>query len=788
MWYALLDAAAPYPVHFTAVVGDGLDHPTNPTPARRVYDLLDPRNFDGIILFTGSLAEFTPDESLRAFLETLKPLPVVSLGVPLEGVPSVSVDQGAAMAELVRHLHDAHGYRKFGFVEGPADQLEARERKQAVEETLRQLGVPASALTLYPGNYSRDHGALAFRQFARATSGPVALVCCNDDQAIGALGEARTLGIAVPGRIAVTGFDDLSLSTLQEPSLTTANQPIVQLAVRAFDLLWSQLEGTKTSSSRWPSEVKYRESCGCRPLASPEAPSTKADLITRMLGPLTNTSRGFQEFASEWLSDYLTAFEYLLDTGNSSVLRSLWSRYYAFEGLDQERGLSFRRLFAGLQSLYRDQPRFHESYEENLMLAGGGEASRAIRQQEETRNFFISLHAVETAIGRVTTRDGLAGLGDAGWAAVGVTGVAVVRFGAPPTIVYRWNSGVVPPAAALTVDYPELLPPGTFVEGERAPRVVVALTVENHYLGYAVFWTRRTDSFATDLLATQFAALLQRIELMERLAQQSGELTKNLDDTRRMQEQLVETEKVASLGRLVAGVAHEINTPLGTGITGTSYLLERLGEVKRQFGEGNLARSGLDLFFTQGIEATEGVLRNLMKAGELIQAFKGLGLDQGQGDWRPVEVEALFLDLLKVYGSEFSKRGIALDHELPEAGLHVVSLPSVLVQVTSELLENALEHAFPRSWEGEARVLVQVSVADDQLHIAVTDNGRGLSAEERRHLFDPLFTTRRPEGHAGLGLHLAFQLIHRTLGGRMTVASEPGEGTCFLCQAPVRPS
>ncbi|HTH14794.1 MAG TPA: ATP-binding protein, partial [Spirochaetia bacterium] len=219
---------------------------------------------------------------------------------------------------------------------------------------------------------------------------------------------------------------------------------------------------------------------------------------------------------------------------------------------------------------------------------------------------------------------------------------------------------------------------------------------------------------------------------------------------------------------------------------GTSFLLDRLTDIQSQFAAGTLGRGGLEQFLAQGKEALDGVLRNLMKAGELIQAFKGLGLDHGQGEWKPVELGVLFGDLKVLYTGELAKRGIALHAELPSEPVLVYTQPSALVQVAGELLENAMEHAFPLGFSGNPQVLLQVEVSDRTLRLAVTDNGRGLESEERRHIFDPLYTTRRPEGHAGLGLHLAFQLVTRTLEGRMTVASEPGAGSCFLCSIPLK--
>jgi len=788
IWYSLQEAATDLGVHLTAVTGGTLDHPRLPIPARRVYDLLDGRNFDGVLLQTPALGYYSTPAALSRFLAELRPLPVVSLGVVVEGVSSVALDQGVAIQAMVRHLYDHHGHRRFAFVAGPLDQVEAEERRVGFVAVMEELGVGPQQITLFPGEFDRASGAAAVRALATRAAFPLALVCSNDEEALGALEEAKLLGLSVPSQLAISGFDDIELAALQDPSLTSVIQPHIRQAGRALALLVQQIRGDKTVVHEIEAApLSFRESCGCLP-PSVLRPTDKASLLIDLMATQNNATDSFLAFLRQWISDYLTAFEYLVETGNPAVLRGQWARYFARITAGQERGLSFRSLFAGLERLYGERPTYKKALEENLLLAGAAESQRGTRVDQKTRHLFFVLHAVEHLIGQINDRAGLAALSFSSLSPLGVLGLALVRFGAPPSMVYF--HGRSPEVAALEswgpIDYPALLAADVEAAAPPASRIVISLIAEKAYLGYAVFWTESRETFICEFLANQFSGALHRIELLERIREQSQTLEASLEETKRMQQQLVETEKVASLGRLVAGVAHEINTPLGTGITGTSFLLERLAEVQGQFSGGVLPRSGLELFFSQGREALEGVLRNLMKAGELIQAFKGLGLDHGQGEWKPIQLNTLFGDLGSVYAGEFSKRGIELRLELPSETSLVYSQPSALVQVAGELLENALDHAFPVGFVGSPQVLLQVEVQEGILRLAVTDNGRGLGAEERRHLFDPLYTTGRAEGHAGLGLHLAFQLISRTLGGQMTVASQGGAGSCFLCVIPLK--
>jgi len=782
MWYSLQDCAQVHGLRLTAILTGSLELPQGGPRARDVHRLLTPENFDGALVFTGVLGEYSRAEVVQEYLDALAPLPVVSLGVPFPGVSSVAIDQGLAIEELVRHLYHTHGHRRFAFVEGPPVQVEALQRRDAFLRTVADLQIPSDHVHLISGDYSKAAGAAALRAVLALDNRPSALVCANDAEAFGAIEEAAGFGVRVPEDLAVTGFDDVDLASLQEPELTTARQPIVEQTGRAAELLVKLIEGDAPGTHLVErGRLIFRGSCGCHdwPEAEVVVPRSSAEMIEGLLGVPGNASVGFLRFAQGWVLDYTTAFEHYLVTGDRRPLRTQWLRYMGFPGLDLEKGLSFRTLFAGVEALFGHRPGFEAVFRDNLYLAGEAESRKGIDSEQKTRDRFYRLHLLETALAQVTSRDALAHLADPGWGELGIYAVTLFSGGFAPFVVPVFG----PRQDAVGG---ERLPPSQDHDPPGVHRVVVSLELDGTYLGYAVFWAAYSKVSIYELLGNQFALALHRIQLLERLSLQSKTLERSLDEARQMQKQLVETEKVASLGRLVAGVAHELNTPLGTGITGSSFLLERFDEVRSQLAAGTLSHVGLDNFLAMGTEALDGVVRNLMKAGELVQVFKGLGVDHGQGEWKPVELIGLFTDLGGVYRSTLAKSGIGLRLHLPAAETWFFTQPSALVQVCRELVDNTLDHAFDTVVGRDHQVVLHVEVDDENLRLAVTDNGRGIGDDDRRHLFEPLFTTKRASGHAGLGLHLAFQLVVHTLGGQMTVASQPGEGTCFLCLIPVK--
>jgi len=210
LWYSLLDAASNRDVRLTAVVAGPLG--SFREPGKRVHELVDARNFDGVILSTGALDGVLGTSSLAKLVVRLGSLPMVSLGVPIDGLSCVAVDQKSAFVTLTRHLYDDHGFRRFAFVAGRQGHSEAEARKAGFWEVLRERGVVPDHVREFPGQFLRQDGVEALRRLAKNLSQPTALVCSCDEQALGALEECAALGIDVPGKVAVVGFDDSAMA------------------------------------------------------------------------------------------------------------------------------------------------------------------------------------------------------------------------------------------------------------------------------------------------------------------------------------------------------------------------------------------------------------------------------------------------------------------------------------------------------------------------------------------------------------------------------------------------
>jgi signal transduction histidine kinase len=256
---------------------------------------------------------------------------------------------------------------------------------------------------------------------------------------------------------------------------------------------------------------------------------------------------------------------------------------------------------------------------------------------------------------------------------------------------------------------------------------------------------------------------------------------KALEDLREAQQNLIAAEKLAALGGLVAGVAHEVNNPIGISLTVASSFARRCDEFAREVESGPLRRSRLDEFLEGGRDAANQLVTNLQRAGELVQSFKQVAVDRSHADRRPFDLRESTDQIVASLRPMLKKSQITLTVDVPP-GISMDSYPGSYGQVLTNLFLNSVIHAFPDGRAGS--VIVEARQVRDDVDIFVSDDGIGMSDEIQRRAFDPFFTTRRSEGGTGLGLHIIFNLVTQQLGGRLAFESRLGWGTRFRITLP----
>ncbi|WJR81179.1 PAS domain S-box protein [Bradyrhizobium sp. NP1] len=265
----------------------------------------------------------------------------------------------------------------------------------------------------------------------------------------------------------------------------------------------------------------------------------------------------------------------------------------------------------------------------------------------------------------------------------------------------------------------------------------------------------------------------KRGELEMRKARDAAETA--LRNLRETQASLIEAEKLAALGRLVAGVAHEVNNPVGISLTVASALERKTALFTDEVARGDLRRSSLNEYLATCRSAASQLVANLNRAAELIQSFKQVAADRNYSDQRSFDLADLTEQVVMSLRPGLRKHNLTLMVDC-EPNLTMNSYPGPYGQVLTNLFLNSVAHAFPDGRAGTIDIQARAA-GKDHVEIMFSDNGCGMSLDVRRRAFDPFFTTRRDQGGTGLGLHIVYSIVTNRLGGRLDLDSEPGHGT-----------
>lgn len=249
------------------------------------------------------------------------------------------------------------------------------------------------------------------------------------------------------------------------------------------------------------------------------------------------------------------------------------------------------------------------------------------------------------------------------------------------------------------------------------------------------------------------------------------------------QESLVQAEKLAGLGGMVAGVAHEINTPVGVLLTSASVLHQATIETRRALADGAVRKSDMVAYLETADESSRLILSNAERAAHLIQSFKQVAVDQTSEQRRTFGLKNYLEELTTSLHPALKKAHATIEVTCAQ-GVEMDSYPGLLAQVLTNLTMNSITHAFAPEQKG--RIALNVTCADGWVSINFCDDGCGIPGEHVGRIFEPFFTTRRGQGGTGLGLHIVFNIVTKQLGGTIVVRSHVPQGACFAMVIPQR--
>jgi len=314
-------------------------------------------------------------------------------------------------------------------------------------------------------------------------------------------------------------------------------------------------------------------------------------------------------------------------------------------------------------------------------------------------------------------------------------------------------------------------------------QLIGILYLENN-LTNDIFTPQRIELL--NLLCAQAIISLQNAQLYytleQKVEERTAELSQLIQELETTQKQLIEAEKMASLGGLVAGVAHEINTPVGIGVMMASHLAQETGKFKQNCESGALKRSVLNDYLETAIESSQLILNNLEKAAQLVQSFKQVAVDQSHLEKRIFGVKEYLEEILISLQPTLKSTNYFVTIEGDEK-IKIESYPGAFSQIITNLIINSIQHAYPTGKIG--RLKLKIKLKNKNLEIRYSDDGCGISPDNLTKIFEPFFTTSRNQGGTGLGLHIVYNLVRQTLKGTIYCQSELGLGTTFILTIPI---
>ncbi|MBU0763887.1 MAG: HAMP domain-containing histidine kinase, partial [Bacteroidetes bacterium] len=272
------------------------------------------------------------------------------------------------------------------------------------------------------------------------------------------------------------------------------------------------------------------------------------------------------------------------------------------------------------------------------------------------------------------------------------------------------------------------------------------------------------------------------------ITEQKEEIEQTLEELRTTQGQLIESEKMASLGNLVTGVAHEINTPVGIGITASSALVDDTKLFVDLYKSGKMTRKELEQYIDNMYQAGNLILKNMNRTGELVQRFKQVSVDQQTDQQREFQLLPYLDDIILAMKPELEKKKIAVQIECPE-DCRISSYPAAFATIITNLISNSLKHGFREKETGRIKIVVvetngRLSLLQNNLILQYSDNGCGIPEEHLPKIFDPFFTTDKQAG-AGLGLNIVYNLVTQKLKGSCRCMNTKDGGVMFQITIPV---
>ena len=793
---ALSSRATALDLNLLMVFGRGLNEPDRSCAAHNaIFDLVGPESADGVIVLSSLLTGFCGLEELLRLVRRYSPLPVCSIGTELPDIPSLMVDDGVGMRSAIEHLVRDHHCRRVAFLAGPPGKPEAEIRLRAYQEVLASNQIDFDPALVVPGAFMPGDGFDGVEALLEQGIQFDAVAGANDFMALGAVAALRKHGRSVPRDIRVTGFDDLPLSRMSNPALTTVAQPFAFMAETAIQIVLDQMVGRPVDlRTLVATEFVMRRSCGCRPgerrnkVASTPVPSpcprdylqAHGAELERSLALLLRAAGMDHERAGKILVEALRAELSGQPSSFGDALENLLGQ--VGDNYPQYRALQnavewMREEMCDLADL-----NLHELWADAFaMIATAGTAIQAEHRVTLDQNYRKLLITGEQ-IGVALDWESLERLLLKALPRTGVHTAFLSRFTDESAqdlqpflcMVDGRSQSPLPPAFSSQ----QLFPPGSHPELRRSTLLALPLVFETQRLGIAVF-ERLPDTQGYQVLRDQLNVAMRSIQIHQELLERT-----RLHERDEL-ERLATSKRLESLSVLAGGVAHDLNNALGPIVALPDLLLAELDQLAPDARVKEM-RADLKSMGAASLRASQ-TIKDLLTLGR-----------QGRMSVGRVDLVAMVSRCLaenSAWVASDAGRNVRIVAHLPSKPLAVIASEAHLARAISNLIHNAVEAMVGDGQltvrAGERR-LSEAVVGFERIEpgryavISISDTGRGIPQEEMGRVFEPFYSTKPLGESSGTGLGLA--IVHGVVkehSGFVDVTSVRGQGTTFTLYFPL---
>lgn len=783
-----------------------------------VYEMIGTKNVNGLIILPSINCSFLTMEEINEYFEKYHNMPIVSIGMHLKNISSIIIDNKYGFKSLVDHLIEVHNRRKFLYIGGPVNNLEAIDRLNAFKESLNDHQITINPEHITVADYLLQPAYSIVHNLLNQKFDFDAIVAANDSMAMGAIKALQEKKVVIPDEISVIGFDDINIAHSLLIPLTTVRQPVYEMTRKAIDIIIKKIDGKKVKDLEIiKTEPVIRNSCGCMT-------RDINHVIMKNLKPNQSGISDFKNiknevlielkenhsFTSKFLSIYNNIIEDFFKVVQSEVsdndfiikfdktLRICISNNFDNSVWDE----LFFLIRKKIQPFFLNQPDKIIQIDDlifQLCILNNNvlkqiENNSHIQLLERTRILqrimreLVNSFNIQNLVEKLATELPKIGIKSC-YLSLHSSKEKMFKE-ARLILAYNKNGRIKLDNKKSIFPSQELFPRDLIKIDERFDLIIESLVYEKEQLGFVVFEIDPLEGILITSVSDQITStikasmLLQETlekgkkleQILSELKEQHKELEETYEKLKENQKKLIIADKMASLGRLTAGIAHEMSTPLATARGSLAEIVNLIKEYK-------ISLSNTDITIKDHNEIADDMLKTVTLADKAIGKasgfIKSIKSQTREDDYK----EKIFFNVVNIINETIlllshilKQNNLSIGFNFSNGSISLFGNPGKFSQVITNLIINAIDAV--ASKKGKS---IKIDLSEDKKNVIlrIEDNGCGILEENITKIFDPLFTTK-PFGHgSGLGLTIVQDIVYREYNGYIEVESKVDYGTIF---------